>query len=1099
MAHVVVALVSLLMLPGIAAILEPIDIESYNLDSPELEAQEIAGEKFNSRDTTIGYMVILREQGRIESPPGLEYVDEVHSFSGVGAGIEEPEGGILNLTVLREMELKITAARLDPLEPYFMPLISDVTVTQVDGILSLPQVMDDFMANRSILTRTTVDVYGHVQPPRTNWTDCGELECLLYHDSNLTQDHVDLAAARMANNSDGAFLRWLSHDRAFLPDPDGAAIGPVGGTLTEGEGFVGADWQAGRWSAGASWILVQLDQDALELDGWTFDWAEARAEDAYEWDGVRLRTVPPSHDSQFCLNSSISGDGPCAAEWSIISLEHHMRESDNQLVTMAVAEGINVEVNKELKESISLIVGMVLAIVVLLWASLRRWSDVGVVSVSLGLCLLWMHGLIGWGMIIGNSIGHPFIERSQFSNLLPILILALGIDDSLHVLHRYKEERRAGLTPHSAADVALTRVGRAIMLTTLTTMAAFAANLTSDIPALRSFGTEAALGVGSAFVLTGMWAPLLRLDIDLWMAGRGRLEEETGDRVHLVPSHWLAKVAGVSAVWAISVLVAALLITAPAAWVMKDLEGDFKVEDFLDERSDFATVVHIVNDRFSQEGEPAMLLIEGDVLDPRVYASIDELRSNMNILDADDPDKFTRTADGSVELIGIDNLVLVLIAAMVEDIVPFEAAGWNSSLPGNGIDCDNTMLGIPDVDDRDCLEFLVGFMVTNGIPETPSTPPVPPSIAQLYIKPETPLDPSYPSLAADGGEPRYERMLLYFGLRQPEQFPIVEKALDALYRDMSPLNNLSSGDMRARGDIDSGFSDADYPVTWAIATGEPVARFVAANSMQKELQGTLMLGVVFCVFTLWWGFRPTREEDEMTDDSTDDSARQVLLQIGAALLTFSLLTPIFGVETAVWPALLVLALSSFWGLRSLGVALMTTAPIVVVVVWLYGLISGLGYGLNMVTVAIATLSLGVGIDYVIHVVERFREERHHGRAVYPSIVAVGGASGLALVGSAASDMLGFLVISFSPMGFFSLFGTFSAAMIFFSLIASMIIATALIGLLNRKSLADDLEEAGGSWRLMQQVAEDEVTGRFSEQIEPTNASSSEQVAADNEE
>ena len=1075
MVHVVVALVSLLMLPGIVAVLEPIDIESYNLDSPELKAQEIAGEEFNSRDTSIGYMIILREPDRMDSPLSPEYVDEVHSFRGVGAGIEEPVGGILNLTVLREIELKVAAAKSDPLAPYFMPLVSDVTATQVDGVISLPQMLDDFMANRSILTRPTVNIYGQLQPERTNWTDCGELECLLYHDSNLTQDHVDLAVARMVNSTEGLFLRWLSLDRAFLPDPDGAAIGPVGGTLIEDGSFIGADWQLGRWSAGASWIFVQLNQDALELDGWTFDWAEARAEDAYEWDGLSLRTVPPSHDSQFCLNSSASGDGPCAAEWAIISLEHHMRESDDQLVTIAVAEGINVEVNKELKESIGLIVGMVLAIVILLWASLRRWSDVGVVSLSLGMCLLWMHGLIGWGMIIGNSIGHPFIERSQFSNLLPILILALGIDDSLHVLHRYKEERRAGRSPDSAANVALTRVGRAIMLTSLTTIAAFGANLTSDIPALRSFGTEAALGVGSAFVLTGLWAPLLRLDIDLWMAGRGKLEEETGDRVHLVPSHWLAKVAGISAVRAIPVLVVALLITAIAVPKMLELDGEFKVEDFFDERSDFVTVVNVVSERFSTEGEPAMLLIEGDVLDPRVFAAIDELRSNMNILDADDPDRFTRSADGSVELIGIDNLGLLLISSMVEEIEPFEAAGWNSSLPGNGIDCDNTMLGIPDVDDRDCLEFLIGFMVTYGIPETRSTPHVPPSIPRLYIQPATPLNPSYPSLAADGSEPRYERMLLYFGLRQPEQFPIVERTLDALYRDMAPLRNLSSGDMRTRGDIDSGFSDSDHPVTWAIATGEPVARFVASNSMQKQLKETLMLGVVFCVFTLWWGFRPTREEKEESFDSGDESDRHALLQVVAALLTFALLMPFFGIEMAVWPALLVLALSSFWGLRSLGVALMTTVPIVVVVVWLYGLISVLGYGLNIVTVAIATLSLGVGIDYVIHVVERFREERHHGRAVYPSLVAVGGASGLALVGSAASDILGFLVISFSPMGFFSLFGTFSAAMIFFSLIASMIIATALIGLLNKGELQADLEAAGGKWQQMQHLAEEEVS------------------------
>ena len=47
--------------------------------------------------------------------------------------------------------------------------------------------------------------------------------------------------------------------------------------------------------------------------------------------------------------------------------------------------------------------------------------------------------------IIGDRTGYQIIARSQFSNLLPILVLALGIDDSLHALHRYKEREETAL------------------------------------------------------------------------------------------------------------------------------------------------------------------------------------------------------------------------------------------------------------------------------------------------------------------------------------------------------------------------------------------------------------------------------------------------------------------------------------------------------------------------------------------------------------------------------------------------------------------------------------------------------------------------------
>ena len=102
----------------------------------------------------------------------------------------------------------------------------------------------------------------------------------------------------------------------------------------------------------------------------------------------------------------------------------------------------------------------------------------------------------------------------------------------------------------------------------------------------------------------------------------------------------------------------------------------------------------------------------------------------------------------------------------------------------------------------------------------------------------------------------------------------------------------------------------------------------------------------------------------------------------------------------------------------------------------------------MVTVAIAAISLGVGIDYVIHVVERFREERAKGLDTLPSLSTVGAASGVALVGSALSDITGFLVISRSSMGFFSSFGLFSALMIALSLIASLILTPAALRIIS---------------------------------------------------
>ena len=62
---------------------------------------------------------------------------------------------------------------------------------------------------------------------------------------------------------------------------------------------------------------------------------------------------------------------------------------------------------------------------------------------------------------------------------------------------------------------------------------------------------------------------------------------------------------------------------------------------------------------------------------------------------------------------------------------------------------------------------------------------------------------------------------------------------------------------------------------------------------------------------------------------------------------------------------------------------------------------------------------------------------------------MGGACGLALLGSATSDIAGFLVIALSPMGLFANFGIFSAAMIALSLFASLVLTTAALGLISK--------------------------------------------------
>ena len=1064
--HISVFIFSILMIPGILATFEPIDIESYEMESPELDANLVFREEFTAAGNIWGFGIFVRSEAEFGSS-GSD-VSMIADYTGENSGLEFPKGGILNLTVLREIDVNAETLRNHNVSKFFLPIASEISGDPAVGMLDLASDFRSFMSGSSSLTQPrinpyklalTLDLEESMDPAPTNWTDCGILECLRFDDPDVTQDHIDLAAHRMANSSNGSFLRFLSNDRAFTPDPNSSVIGPINHTIGEDGNLESETWERGRWSASAAWLIVNLDREQMQDSGWTFSWKNATTEFGYERDGLTLVTDPIRYSFEYCEEREEKNQPLCSVEWLYLAIEEDLRETDEHIVSLMFAEGINVEINRELLSSAYLLVAMSFIVVALLWINLRRISDVAIVSTSLVVSLIWMYGLIGWAMIFGQKTGFEFIFRSQFSNLLPILILALEIDDSLHSLHRYKEERRSGKTIQQACRISISKVGLAVMLTSVTTIVAFSANLTSSIAALRSFGIEAGIGGMCAFFLTGLWVPLARLDIDQWLETRGKLEDEDPDKIHMIPKSWLSSVTTNSFKIYPLVIVCVVLVTAYAVPLMTSLEGDFQVEDFVEEDSDLAVGVGLINQRFSDEGEPAYILLEANITNPRVLDAIEELRENMNSHGPEDPNQFTRSPDGEVELLAVDQMLWYLRAAMAWNQTPFEQAGWNFDLNDGGIGCETVVIPnrdfefifIPSTNDSESLKFLYGFMMTRGVPASGGYPALSPSIVGEFIQVDGELDYQRPWLTEDGESPLYPRATLRFGISSPEQFALVEPALTQLEVDMEPLQNLSVNPLRNRGSLNQAFSDENYPVSWAIPTGEPVVRFVAADSMQDDLQDTILLGVLLCFLTLWWGFRDNGSTTQRIKKNISNIRKNSPL-IFLNIVIFALISlALVGDEYLLHFIVIALVLSLSFGTTPFIYAGITTTPIFIMIIWLYALVDLFGYGLNMVTVSIAAISLGVGVDYVIHLIERYREEIEEGKTQLESVAVVGGASGLALFGSALSDFAGFMVINQSKMGFFSTFGLFCAIMIILSLIASMIIAPALIGMLHRST------------------------------------------------
>ena len=129
------------------------------------------------------------------------------------------------------------------------------------------------------------------------------------------------------------------------------------------------------------------------------------------------------------------------------------------------------------------------------------------------------------------------------------------------------------------------------------------------------------------------------------------------------------------------------------------------------------------------------------------------------------------------------------------------------------------------------------------------------------------------------------------------------------------------------------------------------------------------------------------------------------------------------------------------GLPSLGVA--NTVPIAVTVAFVAGSMRALGISFNAFTAMILSLTIGLGIDYSVHVVHRFIDERRE----YPLMTAldrtVRGTGG-ALASSMLTTAFGIGVLVLSVLSVLGQFGELTALSIVYSFLSSIFVLPSVL-------------------------------------------------------
>ena len=726
-------------------------------------------------------------------------------------------------------------------------------------------------------------------------------------------------------------------------------------------------------------------------------------------------TSPAMDFSALANNSELGGAGleiGIGGGPDVINKEHLNRKISSIMKgkskfyeTWGVAIDANLESEDEGQTSAAFVTFTIIGAVLVVGLSLRSYWVAAISGIGLGMLIIWLKGI---SALVGLKGG------LTVDLIVPISMIVLGVDFVVHSVHRYKEEIKEGYSPRDGLKIGLAGVVGALLLAMASDSIAFLSNLSSTIEAIIHFGSAAAIAVLSAFVILGIVAPIATMRIDELMEISGKQFKgklHTSNRIF--GSIGVASATGVAVIILIAVntlygvitlLVAGLIfIGIPAAYLAQSKnKTDVKRQPVSKKLSSSPSshgltsfVEKIVITATSHSS--AVLVITAVVTAASIFLAL-KLEPTFDVKDFFDP-----KSDMVIGLNKVDEHVgdeggEPGIAYIKGDLMDPNAIAAIS-------DFIESLRYIDNVAERPSGEITIGLDVVNTLNIIMENP-----IALAAIKDATGI----------AIEDKNENLI-------PDTKKQIATAFTFARKNgvPGPDGNVILRPDQIRGAIYH--SDGEESLT-TIAFQIPGTRDQAIITKAGR------------------AIRPILEDLESHPSISiarltgSPFTREV--QLSATTRTLYTSLPI---AIAAATILLIMTMHSF------RYAIVTVIPIGLVVAWLYGIMQITGFSLNFVTAMIGAISIGVGIDYSIHMTERFREELKRNPSRLTAIRRASRGTGVALLASAASSIVGFVILGFAPMPMFASYGQLTATMIFLALIASLIILPCLLMFVTKES------------------------------------------------
>ncbi len=175
------------------------------------------------------------------------------------------------------------------------------------------------------------------------------------------------------------------------------------------------------------------------------------------------------------------------------------------------------------KDMSHLIPIVVIVIIVTLFLSFRSFKGVILPLLTVGISTVWTLGL----MAITNT------PLTMLSAIMPVVLIATGTAYGIHLLNKYNHEVNSEANKKSQICEALSEIGIPIMLAAVTTCIGFLSLLSSTMSLFRDFGLFTAIGIAMALICSVTFLPamLSYLPVSKKMKGNPIEKKDILDRI----------------------------------------------------------------------------------------------------------------------------------------------------------------------------------------------------------------------------------------------------------------------------------------------------------------------------------------------------------------------------------------------------------------------------------------------------------------------------------------------------------------------------------------------------------------------------------------